>query len=65
MRLTKEQIAKYQNIYYATFNEHLSTEDALTQGMALARLVQKLADKFDINNENEKKDDKEISPDKR
>jgi hypothetical protein len=55
MRLTDEQITKYQQIYFDTFGETLSKEDALTQGMALARLVKKLAEKLDINN-----DEKEI-----
>ena len=51
MRLTDSQIAKYQQIYFDTFGETLSKEEALTQGMALARLVKKLAEKFDVNSE--------------
>jgi hypothetical protein len=43
MRLTGEQIAKYQQIYLETFGESISKEDALIQGMALLRLVKVLA----------------------
>lgn len=56
MRLTEEQIKKYQQIYFETFRKHLPKEEALTQGMALARLVKKLAEKFDINNDENKYD---------
>jgi len=49
MRLTEEQIAKYQKIYFETFGEHLPKEIALTQSMALARLVKRLAEKLDVN----------------
>lgn len=43
MRLTDDQITKYQQIYLKTFGESLSQEDALVQGMALLRLVKVLS----------------------
>jgi hypothetical protein len=43
MRLSDEQIAKYQQIYLDSFGEAVSMEDALVQGMALLRLVKALS----------------------
>ena len=43
MRLTDEQIVKYQNIYFETFGKLISKEDALIQGMALLRLIKVLS----------------------
>lgn len=61
MRLTDEQIAKYQQIYLDTFGEPVSREDALIQGMALLRLVKTLANPMANRDYKENENDKEIS----
>lgn len=58
MRLTNEQITKYQSIFMETFGEPISGEDALVQGLALLRLVKNIAqpvrDEKENNNESTK-----------
>ena len=55
MRLTDMQIAKYQKIYFDTFGEAISKEDALAQGMALLRLVKVLSKQDYLENVDDKK----------
>jgi len=43
MRLSDRQIKKYQQIYSDTFGETISKNDAITQGLALLRLVKVLS----------------------
>lgn len=52
MRLTESQLAGYQDIYFRTFGERISKDDALVQGMALLRVIKVLAKNSD-GNENE------------
>ena len=42
MKLSPKQLAKYQEIYFATFNEHIEVEEVLAQGLALVHLVRTL-----------------------
>jgi hypothetical protein len=60
MRLTDEQIAKYQRIYLDTFGKTVSKEDALVQGMALLRLVKVLARPVTNQNYMENENDKKV-----
>jgi hypothetical protein len=59
MRLTDNQIAKYQQIYLDTYGEPASKQDVLIQGMALLRLMKVLktvaTDQHDMGNNNDKK----------
>ena len=64
MRLTNAQIANYQKIYLDTYGEEISREDALTQGMALLRLVKVLSKPLAEQNYMENVDDKKISASK-
>lgn len=43
MRLSDRQIKKYQQIYSDAFGETISKNDAITQGLALLRLVKALS----------------------
>jgi len=52
MRLTNEQVAKYQAIYLETFGVPISEEDTLVQGLALLRLVKNISIQLQ-NKENE------------
>lgn len=42
MRLTETQIAKYRSIYFATYGEPITRDEALKQGLALLRLVKNI-----------------------
>lgn len=52
MQLTKTQIMRYQAIYEKRFGVSLSEERALEEGLALLRLVKKIA-LLNSNNEKE------------
>ena len=54
MRLTNEQVTKYQAIYLETFGVPISEEDTLVQGLALLRLVKNISIQLQ-NKENEYK----------
>jgi hypothetical protein len=54
MRLSDKQISDYQQIYFDTFGERISKSDAITQGLALLRLVKVLSqDSSEIAAKNE------------
>lgn len=61
MRLTNEQIAKYQSIFFETFGEPISREDALVQGLALLRLVKNIAQPTTNEKENNNEPTKQIT----
>ena len=42
MRLTDEQIKRYQTLYKASFGQEISKDDALEQGLMLMRFVYQL-----------------------
>ena len=55
MRLSDKQIREYQQIYFDTFGERISMNDAITQGLALMRLVKVLSQyrsEIAVKNEN-------------
>jgi len=50
MRLTNEQIAKYQELYFAAFGKPISEAEALVEGLALLQLVKALASQQRLQN---------------
>jgi len=61
MRLTDDQVTKYQQLFLETYGKPISKEDAMTQGIALLRLVKVLAQSETNHNYTEDENDKEVS----
>lgn len=44
IRLSDEQIASFQRLYFEQFGAHISKDEALTQGIALVVLLKAILD---------------------
>jgi hypothetical protein len=49
MKLTLEQIKKFQEIYKKNFGEDVSRKDALELGIKLVRLLKIISENYEVN----------------